>query len=67
MTAEINRLFAALRSALDHAAKHEGSEPHAVAAMNAALAIGEIMVTDAHRMADALDKLVGNPRPTPPK
>jgi hypothetical protein len=51
----IDALFDALRTALDEDAKHEDTEPHVIAAMKAALAIGEIVVVDLHRIADAME------------
>jgi len=55
MTGDIHGLFETLRSAAETSAKHEGSEPHTVAAIKAALAIAEIVATDLHRIADAAE------------
>ena len=55
---DIRTQFAALQKALEHRAKIAGNERYEIAAMQAALAIGELVVTDLRRIADAAEASV---------
>jgi hypothetical protein len=62
MSTDIRQLFETLHTAVAMVAKRNGFDQAQTASMKAALAIGELVVTDIRRIADAAESVANAPQ-----